>query len=103
MQPLAPTPPTAPAPQGPPAVAEGRTERVFWAIYRAPTGSRARFLVVRWRVVPGMHRAICDEPIAASTIKGARAVVPRGLKRTRSRTRGRGSDRLLETWSEAQP
>jgi len=96
-------PPPAPAPQGQAARVEAAPERVFWAIYKAPTGSRARYLVVRWRVVPGLHRSVCDEPIQAGSIKAAHAVVPRGLKKTPNKSHGRGTDRLVETWSEEEP
>lgn len=96
-------PPPAPAPQGQAPRAEAAPERVFWAIYKAPPRAKARYLVVRWRVVAGLHRSVCDEPIAAGSIKAARALVPRGLKKTPNKFRGRGTDRLVETWSEEEP
>lgn len=71
-----------------------------WAIYRAPAGSPAPIMVVRWDDAPGT-KPKQGEPIFAASVELARATVPPGMVRfDPSKAKGEPKT-LIETWEPA--
>lgn len=68
-----------------------------WAVYWAPAGSPAAFLVQRWEGEPGA-RPRSDAPVFAATLDLARDVVPKGLERHAPAGNAQESPLLIETW-----
>lgn len=73
----------------------------LWAIYDAPTGSPASFLVQRWTGSPG-SRLEYDPPVFAASLEQARAVIPPGFERQDPAKAKLEAARLLEWWRPKQ-
>lgn len=69
----------------------------LWTIYRSPRDAPGKWVVRRWRVVPGLLDPVPDEASTAhDSLEQARAVVPAGLVMF---ARAPGDDPVVvETW-----
>jgi hypothetical protein len=69
----------------------------LWAIYRAPEGAPAPYMVAAWDTEPG-GKPSRSEPVFAASLEQAREVVPAGLERSDPSTSTAEARRLIETW-----
>lgn len=72
-----------------------------WAIYAAPSGAPAPFLVCAWLAAPG-QQARHSPPVYAASLEQAREVVPKGLTRSEPVHHESEALNLIETWRAAE-
>ncbi len=69
----------------------------IFAIYNAPSGAPAPFMVCAWIASPGAA-ARHNPPVYAASLEQAREVVPKGLTRSEPVNHESEARNLIETW-----